>query len=249
LSHTDFVNSIKVAIDKLDRSPGALVVVGVDGPQFSEYDRGDQLCVAVDKTGVIGIGRKIFPVAGDEADALLCHDADFGEHRRVVRLASGRKAILAACYDMFGIAERGDIKGIRARFIQWIGTYKDQVGREERCFRDRLEKNLADFGRLLTNDVTIGLAAIHSFQGHATGFWQRHGIASCSAALGSGFAVGAAHFGNLPKNPMASTLAADRVPETHLKQGVKRKAHSLAPKDQFLSEYKNSSALVRLFSS
>lgn len=244
LNAAGFVAPIKNAVKMLHRSLGALIIVGIDGPNYPNGDGGDQLCVAVDKRGIVGIGRKIFPVAGDEADALLCYDTDFGEGRRVVKLASGRKAVLLACYDIFGVAEHGDVDGARARNIRRIGTYQ----RGSRSFDDKLTTNLGSFVKVLDR-VTVGIAAIHYFDGHSTGFWQRHGIAACSAALGSGFAVGAAHFGQLPLKPNSSTLAAAQVPATHVTQGIQRQANSWMPNDHFEFPSPEGAALVRLFSS
>jgi len=246
LDTAGFVAPVTKAVAALDRSPGVLIVFGVDGPNYPNGDGGDQLCVAADKSGIIGIARKVFPVAGNEAGCLLCYDADFSEARRVVNLSSGRRAILSACYDMFGVAERGNINGIRARNIRWIGRYNDQVKRGERGFTDRLARNLYDFGMLL-DGVTVGIAAIHYFDAHSTGFWQRHGIAACSAALKSGFAVGAAHFRELPERPNSSTLAAACVPAQHLTAGHQRQAHGWIPKDHF--EHRCGPALIRLFCS
>jgi hypothetical protein len=246
LNAAGFVAPIKKAVKMLQRSPGALITAGVDGPGFPNGDGGDQLCVASDKNGIVGIGRKIFPVAGDEADALLCYDTDFGESRRVVKLASGRKAVLSACYDMFGVAERGDVDGARARNIRWIGTYRDQIERGSNGFDETLAANLGAFRKVL-DGVTVGIAAIHCFEGHSTGFWQRHGIAACSAALGSGFAVGAAHFGQLPLKPNSSALAAAQVPARHVTQGIQRQANSWAPNDHFKFSCQEGAALVRLF--
>lgn len=248
LNSAGFVAPIKKTVKVLDRSTGVLIVFGVDGPNYLNGDGGDQLCVAADKGGIVGVGRKIFPFKGKEAGSLLCYDADFGEHRRVVELPSGRKAILSACYDMFGIAERGNINGRRARNIRKIGTYQDRLKQDERDFEDTLKKNLAGFVTLL-DGVTVGIAAIHRFKGHSTGFWQRHGIASCSAALKSGFAVGAAHFGEFPQQPNSSTLAAARVPAQHLTQGHQRQANSWVPNDHFEFRSRQGSALVRLFCS
>jgi hypothetical protein len=247
LKMAGFVDPIKKAVETLSRSSSCIIVLGIDGPDYPNGDCGDQLAVAVDKTGVAGIARKIFPVKGDEADWLLCYDSDFGERHRVVKLRSGGKAILAACYDMFGIAERGNISKSRAQNIHWIGTYDDQVERGKQRFSDILKANLADFTKLLATDVTVGIAAIHQFPGSSTGFWQRHGIAACSAGLNSGYAVGAAHFRKLPLRPNSSTLAATAVPKRHLKQGHARKAHSWAPKDNFPATFEHCSALVRLF--
>jgi hypothetical protein len=174
---------------------------GIDGPKCPNGAPRDQLCVAADQSGIVGIGRKIFPVNGEEAYSLLCYDADYCEDHRVVGLASGGSAVLSACYDMFGVADRGNINGFRARSILWMGTDQDQVKSGECVFRDKLGANLTAFRKLL-NAVTVGIAAIHYFAGHSTGYWQRHGIASCSAPLNRGFAVGAAHFGALPREPI-----------------------------------------------
>ena len=253
LNSAGFVNPIKMAVNALDRSPGAIIVVGVDGPS-SDGDGRDQLCIAADNTGIVGIGRKIFPVAEDEANALLCYDADFRDRHRVIQLASGRKAVLCACYDMFGVAERGNVEGKRARLIQNIGTNEDQVKRRTEGFQERLETNLAAFKNLLaTENVTVGIAAIHRFPSdpkkgkrfsHSTGLWQRHGIATCSAALGGGFAVGAAHFLELPEKADKSTLSAKEVSKKHLTKAHQRKAESWTPDHHF----EQGSALVRLFS-
>jgi len=245
LNAAGFVVPIKKAIKRLQNSPGALVTVGVDGPNYSNGDGGDQLCVATDIDGIVGIGRKIFPT-DNEAHALLCCDTDFSEERRVVKLVSGRKAVLSACYDMFGVAERGNVNRARAKKIRWIGAYQDQIERGSRSFKDKLTTNLGAFKKVL-DGVTVGIAAIHYFDGHSTGFWQRHGIAACSAALGSGFAVGAAHFvDGLPLKPNSSTLAAAEVPAKYLTQGIQRRANSWVPNDHF--EFGEGTALVRFFS-
>ncbi len=247
LGTAGFVTPIKSAIEGLTRSPSSLLVFGVDGPRYPNGDRGDQLCVAADKTGIIGIGRKIFPTR-TESHGLLCCDADFREAHRVVELPSGRKAALSACYDMFGVAERGDLGGTRARNIRWIGAYEDQVERGTENFPEQLAKNLASFGGLLAGKrVTVGIAAIHYFDAHNTAFWQRHGIAACSAALGEGFAIGAAHFRELPQHATSSTLAAARVPRQPLADNRYRQAQSWAPNGHFNFRSDHGSALVRLF--
>ncbi len=247
LNVAGFVAPIKKAVRVLRRSPGVLITFGVDGPNYPNGDGGDQFCVAADKSGIIGLGRKIFPVAGDEAESLLCYDADFRERQRVVKLPTDRKAILSACYDMFGVAERGNIDGTRANNIRAIGSYQDQVERGGSRFNNKFAQNMVTFDRLL-DGVTIGIAAIHYFDGHATGFWQRHGIAACSAALGSGFAVGAAHFRQLPLQANSSTLAAAQVPSAHLTAGIRRQTHGWTPTEHFEFRSQDGAALIRLFS-
>jgi hypothetical protein len=155
--------------------------------------------------------------------------------------------MLLACYDMYGVAECGDVNGTRPRYIQRIGDGQCEVNRGEPGFKDRLTKNLTAF-RTLRDTATVGIVAIHW---NPTTYWQRHGIATCSAALGSGFAVGAAHFDELPGQPDSSTLAAACVPQEHLEAGAgkKRTANSWMPKEYFGVRSQQGSALVRLFHS
>lgn len=252
LSSAGLVEPIKKIIKVLKRSPGALIVFGVDGPPYPNGDWGDQFCVAANVTGIVGIGRKIFPVAGSpiaesEAGNMLCYDADFAEAHRIVKLPNGSNAILSACSDMFGVADLGAADGKRARGIRWIGNFNDQVERGTESFDDKLDANLARFKKLIENNVTVGIAAIHYFGSHSTAYWQKHGIAACSAALNSGFSVGAAHFSHLPKTPNSSTLAAAQVPIKHLEQGIHREAHAWDPRDSFRFSSDRSSTLDRQF--
>jgi hypothetical protein len=247
LDKAGLVEPIKRAIGKLTRSPASVLVFGVDGPTYRNGDGGDQLCVAANSTGIIGIGRKIFPTQ-TEADKLLCFDTDFRDSHRVVKLPGGRKAALSACYDMFGVAERGNQAGTRAGYIRRIGTYENQLERGTEGFDTQLGENLTAFEQVLTNQkATVGIAAIHYFHAHNTAFWQRHGIGACSAALHSGFAVAAAHFEELPRNANSSTLAAAGVPPQALADRRARQAHSWPPSDHFTFHGTHGSALVRLF--
>ena len=195
------------------------------------------------------IARKVFPTAS-ESDRLLCFSADYSSPERNVQLPSGRWSALCACYDMFGVAER-KMWGRRARNIGWIGDLDSQFERQTAEFKELRSDHLAAFAQNIDHaECTIGIAAIHSFDGPSTGFWQRHGLAACSASLtrgraNPGYAIGAAHFTELPRKPTASTLAAARVPAAHLGQAQGRKAHSWLPSDHF---YFKGQALVRLFS-
>lgn len=234
----------------LSHSPRVHVVFGIDGPKYDNGDGGDQLCIGATPSGITSIARKVFPTAF-EADNLLCFSSDFLSTNRNVSLASGHSAALCACYDMFGVAER-DERGTRARYIRWIGDLDGPLGRGVTVgYRDHLNEHLDAFAKGIENAAcTVGISAIHYFQAHSTGFWQRHGLAACSASLSRGrgnpgYAIGAAHFADLPKYPHASTLAAANVPLTHLNQGHGRKAHSWPPSDHF---YFEDQALVRLFS-
>jgi hypothetical protein len=224
-----FEECLRRAVASIRRSLGVKIVTGIDGPGLR-----DQMCVAWDKSGVVGIGRKVFPVGkGDDPEKhhLVCYQSDYGSFHRVISLPCGRRAILCACYDMFGVAEKV-AETVRTKSILRISCddgveYRrdNNVPRSQRVpwneFHQVRTECIRQWNELLrTQEVSIGIAAIHEFRSHSTIYWQKHGIACCSAALGQGFAVGAAHFpGGLPKNDQASTLAACRVPKKHLDQG------------------------------
>jgi hypothetical protein len=77
---------------------------------------------------------------------------------------------------------------------------------------------------------TVALVAIHGFERPGReGYWQRHGIASVSAALG-GLAVGSAHYRRLTRRDQLKTpLASSGVPREHLGAGIRRRSQPLAP--------------------
>jgi hypothetical protein len=79
----------------------------------------------------------------------------------------------------------------------------------------------------------VVLTAVHRFQQPGRDiFWQRHGLATASAALDGGLAVGAAFFTDrLPdgQNCWSSPLAACGVPREHLEQGLHRLARRFEP--------------------
>jgi hypothetical protein len=114
---------------------------------------------------------------------------------------------------------------------------------------------VAEWGQLLANQrVDVVLTAIHRFQQPGRDiFWQRHGLATASAALNGGLAVGAAFFTNrLPdgQNRWSSPLAACGVPREHLSQGLFRRARRFEPIAALtINGRRNgkSRALVRLF--
>lgn len=228
-------------------SPGMLLVTGVDTEEpagTSPTWLGDQLCVGYSGAGVVGIGRKVFPTNGESTE-YICYQADYDTRSRVVPLPSGRRAILCACYDMFGCAETPEAPTSRTSNIRYVSTGGPPL-QATRADRHRFVER---FGQLLSDqNVDVGLAAIHEFseqgtEGGGIVNWQRHGIASCSAALG-GLAAAAAHFTVGLPEPMSLTLAAADVPRTHLTAGHNRKANWMQPSDWLATD---EGLLIRLF--
>ena len=147
---------------------------------------------------------------------------------------------------MFGVAERPGRHGVQAKAIRRISSQVEEIDQSAgEPFRQLREKCLADWDALLTvNHVSVGLGAIHGFRRNSTAYWQKHGVATCSASLG-GFALGAAHFNSkLLSSESRSPLAARNVPLRHLTDGSNRDAHHWRPKDTF---YFDDSMIVRLF--
>jgi hypothetical protein len=247
LDRHDLIEPLLRARSRLTRSKGAWLVVGVDSPASGRFG-GDNLCVAYGPRSHIQIARKIFPSAGQPS--YVCNADDFGCPQRVIVLPSGRRAVLGACYDGFGLADTQQRSTNRRQLIRSIG---DDDGRAEQKNMPRVKHDcLSDHAALITRaNATVGLFAIHQFPySRGVTFWQRHGIAASAAAL-RGLSVGAAHFGEkLPVTSEASTLAATDVPRRHLtmQDRTRRRAWSLAPAASSTVSTPTGDFLIRLFS-
>jgi hypothetical protein len=237
-----------------DRFVGAILVVGLDTVPVSKSFNGDHVAVAWQGGRIVGIGRKAFPVEEDTngvaVPPIRCHAADYDSPHRVVALANGRRAILCACYDMFGVRAAGGGSRALLRAIRYLDV-GDALGAPPTAARrrDRFDRwcHLLD-----QSGVDVALAAVHGFDAPGRdGYWQRHGIAEASAALGGGLAIGAAHFRfALPGHADASPLAAAAVPRSHLDDGPTRKSHRLKPIAALILDgagHDAPAALIRLF--
>lgn len=257
LEAADFGQAVIAAAYRLDAAhPGALIVVGIDSVPYSSDDHGDQLCVAFSPYGVIGIGRKVWPADGDTnwdgRPPVVCYPADFGSPHRIVTLANGSRALLCACYDVFGVAEALIGPTARMRYIRYLAPDQLDDGAGFVAVRRSL---VAEWRQLLADQrVDVVLTAVHRFQQPGRDiFWQRHGLATASAALGGGLAVGAAFFTDrLPdgRDRWSSPLAACGVPREHLGQGLHRPALRFEPITVLtINDRRNGKphALVRLF--
>jgi hypothetical protein len=221
-------------------SPGALIITGIDGPWRNQF------CVAWTDAGVVGLARKVFPTAGEaRAGLAVCFD-DYRSPKRFVDLASGQKALLCSCYDAFGIVETPDQPTRRTEILRYIEQDGEVIDNRCKGFKELRNRCIQEWDLLMrTNRPTTSIAAIHQFEkpGREV-FWQRHGIATASAAMRGGLAVGAAHFGIELPDQNRSTLASFGVPRAHLESAGHRKAHGLLPIDGFAV---GREALVRLY--
>lgn len=232
------------------RSPGCLVVFGADSSAPAAWEYGDQFCIAVDRTGVVGLARKIFPTDKDTAHCrrvYVPYAADYGSQERYVRLASGHLAALSACFDMFAFCGDAALLAQRSVAIRDL-RFPGSCPRIEEPGFYRLRRELvASWDRVrYQHRPTVALAAIHGFaRPGRDSYWQRHGIAVASAGVLGGLAVGAGHFVQGLPGPSSSTLAAYQVSRRIIHQGPHRPAHRLLPKAAL--ELGQGAALARLF--
>jgi hypothetical protein len=213
-------------------SPGAVLAVGIDTQNPSRHWRGDQVVVGYRSGELVGLARKIYPVAadtdgGDEAPLLL-FKRDFDDDHRFVELPSGGKAVLSVCYDAFVYREmlRGPTPKLKA--MRYIGNRDGGWGE---LARHRAETLIQRFRASVELHRPIAnLIAIHAFSRPGTDMrWQMHGIATASAALEGALTVGAAHFYRKQPSGDQSPLAAFNVPEAQLGPGPQRHLYRHPP--------------------
>lgn len=236
-----FSKACRVAAGELSST----VIAGVDSPWwrrpgYDYADAGDQLCVAWSKSAIVGLGRKVYPTAG-EAEDLVIYAKDIGSSHRLARLDTDRQALLCACYDMFGCNEMTGSPGRRSKNIRWLATSSDEL-LERRTHRAHVDSAIADgLGgwEALVRGASVGCVAIHGFTrtgpGSGKAYWQRHGIEKASLHIGGRMAFGAAHLeAPLPK-PTVATFAA-------------KNGQALMPSEHFVVSTRNGlEALVRLY--
>ncbi len=234
-------------------SPGSLVVFGADSASPRRWEFGDQLCLGVGTSGIVGLARKIIPA---DPDTIHCKRVyvpalvDYSSPHRFVTLPSGHKAALCSCFDMFGICSDAEMTRKRGMPIRDLWLPNGECPRVEKPgFKPLREQALREWQMLLEEQrPTVALAAIHAFKRPGRdGYWQRHGVSVASASMQGGFAVGAAHFEEKLPGAQQSTLASFDVPASVIAQGPKRGPHRAAPLASKTIEAGGQAALLRLF--
>ncbi len=243
--------AMDICLELADKSPGIPLVFGVIADGRAAQERPDQVCVAINSRGVQGMARKIFPtdIETDGRRILLQSTADFASSDRFLELGNGSVAVLSACYDLFGLAEDPNSPSIRTRAIRYLWDGRRVIQHGEDGFRRLRDECLAAWrSQLQDKTPDVAIATIHGFElPGRDGYWQRHGIATASAAIKGGLVVGAANFTKRLPEGETSALAAKRVPKIHLADPLHRTARALKP--AAVAELLGSKprALVRLF--
>jgi hypothetical protein len=233
--------------------PGSpVLVVGIDFKPLNRRIGGDQFVSAWQHGRLVGLARKTFPANGDtdgRGPVYPVYEQDFADPSRVITLPSGMRALLLGCYDAFGargtVSQRFvDLSGIRALGGPY-GAVRLATSSDRRALLGEWQRMMA------ATPCDLALVAVHNFlRPGADGYWQRHGIAGASSALGVPV-IGASHFNEaLPVEPPTSVLAAADVPAGHLDEGPNRRPHKLLPVDHWTLDGPDGEpvALARLFS-
>jgi len=235
-------------------SPGCVLVVGIDTNRYLPWGfRGDQALAAFNEGGCLTVVRKIFPTDGDtnecgRAPYLLDYSDAVGDNR-FLPLPSGHNAMLCVCYDSFVFSELalGPSDKLRAMRYRTDNTEAWDLLRPQDAW-----DLLHDLRRQIAlHSPTVVLNPIHGFERQGSDvFWQRHGLAVASSALGGGLAIGAAHYRRALPEPNYSLLSAIDVPANHVGLGANRRAHPSSVVDSFTLHargHRSLKALIQLY--
>src|ERR1019366_4649525 len=203
------------------KKTGALVVVGVDGQNSGVGGQNtQQACIAWGSDGIVGIGRKVFPVEGGEANEMLVHVEDFGSSQRLVRIPGKEStALLCACYDIYGCKPN---KSNDSRKLSCRGQVEQSPAHERRSqrFLEWVGQGRRGWDRLVGR-AGLALSAVHYFSRSGPysgiGRFGRHGVRGAAKYVGGRLAFAAAHFEQLPRTFDTQCLAAkggDRLQPT-----------------------------------
>lgn len=212
--------------------PSCTLVAGVDFKPFNRKVGGDQFVAAWRGGDLVALARKTFPADGDtdrSGPVYPVYEEDFASPSRVITLGSGRRAILLGCYDAYGVRS---LAHPRFANLTAIRLARDRTGTLHRPTMELRRGFLREWRAMVAEQSPdLALVAIHNFiRPGADGYWQRHGIAGASAALGAVPVIGAAHFNEaLPASPEQSPLASIDVPTGHLDEGAWRRPHAWRP--------------------
>lgn len=225
---------IQEALDQLNViNPGLTLIAGVLATPRNISERTEQSCLAFRHGELVGAARKIFPTRQESRGRQFVSPFvdDFAAPSRIVSLSRGSRALLNACYDLFGIVDLASGTMTRRHAIRRLLTKRGLLGIRHPSFRAQREDCLTAIGELVgSKPLKALLVSIHGFQQSGRdGYWQRYALSTAAAAYSGALVVGAAHFSKDLPSPEASTLAAYGVPRSHIYEGAARRAHRLAP--------------------
>lgn len=222
----DALNALEWSKTLAKNCGNTAIIAGVDID--SEDEATGQYSITIDKSGVRAVSRKIFPTKGEVATGAFIQAPDFNDVSRFIN-AGQSNAIMHTCYDIFGSVDILSGKSSPNR-LSHVPSPSVKNTNKKKCY-----EAYADILRPWASDTAHPFVSVNIHHFAKPGrdiFYQRHGIASASAAFNGALVIGAAHFEEtLPNVASQSTLAAYGVPYSHLSAHFHRQAHSLEALD------------------
>jgi len=84
-----------------------IICFGIDGSVDNEGYARDQIAVAIDRTGIIALGKKFYPAKAEQGHVNLAEDFNILEHKKSRIFKFGNSSFyLGMCYDGFGMKKQ-----------------------------------------------------------------------------------------------------------------------------------------------
>lgn len=197
----------------------------------------------LDAQGVRAVSRKLFFPKAELAQGAFSCPKDFSDFSRITTLSNGTSVLMNSCYDIFGSAdamtsEKAAFKRLNKQ-KHIAAPHKKQLCKQyHKMLRSRFHKK-----------AQLVISNIHHFSAPGRDiFFQRHGIATASAAFKGATAIGAAHFSSvLPEHETQSPLCASNVATSHLTARYHRQAHACLPVMSHIVEASEQHGVLKIF--
>ena len=188
-------------LKELLKNTKAVVIAGVDSKHYNCSAKGDQMCVAWDKNGILGIGRKVWTVAGEEGENYIVNFEDFGSKKRLINV-KGKNILLCSCYDAYGTEGKCLQQNKRLKNDKNI-FYNDKVFSEKKQVTELGAKGQEKWNSLL-KQADIAACAIHYFSKNGPQSGRSYWVRALRARSKYNFAIfGAAHFEEMKMDKMS----------------------------------------------
>jgi len=219
------------------------VVTGLDITAPQEGEPHAQYSVYLTKKGVQAVSRKIFPTKGEIKQGAFVLSTDYADTSRIVRTSVTKNSVIMhTCYDLFGSV---DVLSGKTKPTRLSHTAAPDDRSKMQCYQ-AFQGMLTGYDMTCDDLVTVN---IHDFKQPGRDiFYQRHGIASASAAFDGALVIGAAHFtSTLPASRSQSPLSAVGVAKDHLTARFHRQAHPYYAVSHSMIETNTQKGILRVF--
>lgn len=212
--------SFSKELKSFSKNMEAVIVAGIDTGRDAWKAKGDQMCVAWNETGVLGIGRKVWTVNGDEGQNYHVNFDDFGTSHRLVKIKN-KKILLCSCYDGYGTEGNCAQQNNRLKNTKNIFFDHKLLKKDISELKEKGKKKWND----LLDKADMAVISIHNFSnegfGSGKGYWTR-GIRARSKKDNKDFAIfGASHFENMDMGENANRFSAKNGIDLNIKKEIR----------------------------